>query len=375
MTNDQPDPYAGSGVDYGVMDAAKKFMQQRAAATARGLNGKGFRSVPWSRGESVFLVESDVPPMYLGHVEEGLGTKILLADAMSREDLELAYAYYAAIGKDAAAMILNDMSTLGVSPLTAAQHLAAGSAHWFKNEARIRGLADGWAQACLEAGCAWGGGETPTLRDIVYPDASVIGGSAMGIVMPKSQVINPATITHGDAIVILPSSGVHANGLTYIRTEIAEKHGYLTEVAPGETLGGALLKPTPIYEPVVRQALSEGLRLHSFVPITGHGWAKLMRAKQPAVYAIDVLPVVHPEMEFIADRSQLSPRDAYKLMNMGGGAAVYLPRDDVDAFLTVCAAGGMAGAFVAGSVYKEGHRREVVLPNGVTFTPDDLDLR
>ena len=151
--------YAGSGVDYGALDPFKRRAQLAGRSTADVIRRLGVSEVEMSRGESAYLIET--PESYLAHVEEGLGTKNLVADAMYR--LVPARSYYDHIAQDTVAMIVNDMVTLGALPLAVAMHLGVGSSDWFNDERRTGDLVDGWRKACQLARCAWGGGETPTL--------------------------------------------------------------------------------------------------------------------------------------------------------------------------------------------------------------------
>src|SRR5581483_5043247 len=135
---------------------------------------------PAVRGESAYLIE--LPDCYLAHVEEGLGTKNLVADAM----LALTgRSFYHAIGVDTVATIVNDVVTSGALPVSAAMRAAVINAAWFAAPERRRVLAAGCAAGCLAAGAAWGGGETPALKGIVERGAVVLAGSAIGRIAPK----------------------------------------------------------------------------------------------------------------------------------------------------------------------------------------------
>src|SRR5262245_61930455 len=132
--------YAGAGVDYGALDPFKRLAQAAGRSTADALARLNVAEVERSRGESAYLLET--PDSYLAHVEEGLGTKNLVADAMYRLTPERSY--YDHLAQDTVAMIVNDMITLGALPLAVAMHLGAGSSDWFRDERRSRDLVDGW---------------------------------------------------------------------------------------------------------------------------------------------------------------------------------------------------------------------------------------
>ncbi len=275
--------YAGSGVDYGALDPFKRRAQLAGRSTADAIRRLGVSEVEMSRGESAYLVET--PDSYLAHVEEGLGTKNLVADAMYR--LVPSRSYYDHIAQDTVAMIVNDMVTLGALPLAVAMHLGAGSSDWFRDERRAGDLVDGWRKACQLARCAWGGGETPTLSGVVEAATVVLAGSAIGVIKPKGRLIR-GNIQHGDAIVMFESSGIHANGLTLARA-VADRapNGYLTLLSDGRPYGESLLDPTHIYVGAIEDCLSRGVDIHYAVNITGHGWRKLMRASDPFAYLVE----------------------------------------------------------------------------------------
>ena len=323
--------YAGSGVDYGALDPFKRKAQLAGRSTADVLRRLGVSEVEMSRGESAYLVET--PDSFLAHVEEGLGTKNLVADAMYR--LVPERSFYGHLAQDTVAMIVNDMVTLGALPLAVAMHLGVGSSEWFKDDRRAGDLVDGWRAACELARCAWGGGETPTLSGVVEPSAVVLAGSAIGIIKPKERMIR-ANIRAGDAIVLFESSGIHANGLTLARA-VAERaeNGYLTLLGDGRPYGEALLDPTHIYVGVVEDCLNRGVDIHYAVNITGHGWRKLMRASDPFAYVIDTIPTPPPVFDFIQSIGSVDDAEAYGNFNMGAGFAVYVPEKDVPAVLDV----------------------------------------
>src|SRR5438309_1499141 len=167
--------YESSGVNYDQLDAFKRACQRAAATTVDALRLHGLSEPAAIRGESAYLIES--PTEYLAHVEEGLGTKNLVADEMLRLTGK---SYYANVGIDTVATIVNDLVTVGALPISVAMHAAVGDDAWFADERRAAELAAGFAEGCCQAQAVWGGGETPTLRGIVRPETVVLAGSAVG---------------------------------------------------------------------------------------------------------------------------------------------------------------------------------------------------
>ena len=362
--------YAGSGVDYSALDPFKRRAQLAGRSSADVIRRLGVSEVEASRGESAYLIEA--PDSYLAHVEEGLGTKNLVADAMYR--LVPTRSYYDHIAQDTVAMIVNDMVTLGALPLAVAMHLGAGSSQWFDDEGRASDLIDGWKGACQLARCAWGGGETPTLSGVVETSTVVLAGSAIGVIKPKGRLIR-ANIEHGDAIVVFESSGIHANGLTLARAIAARApNGYLTPLRDGRPYGEALLDATHIYVPIIEDCLNQGVDIHYAVNVTGHGWRKLMRASGLFAYVVEQLPPPLPVFDFIQSVGNVDDAEAYGNLNMGAGFAIYVPERDVPTVLDV-AKGLPFGAFRAGHVEKSATKRVVITPKGLEYSSDTLAVR
>lgn len=365
--------YTGAGIDYGAMDPFKRMAQRAGRETSgniKRLNNGEFQEVEMSRGESVYLIEA--AKSYFAHVEEGLGTKNLVADAMRRLTDKT---YYDQIAQDTVAMIVNDMITLGALPLSIAMHLAVGNSNWFKDEKRCHDLIRGWKDACNLARCVWGGGETPTLKDIVMPETVMLSGSAIGLVKPKERLITAENIRHGDAIIFVESSGIHANGLTMARkTADSLLDGYLAELPNGRTYGETLLDPTHIYVGLVEDCLNRGVPIHYAVNITGHGWRKLMRAKQSFVYVIERLPKQLPVFDFLQKHGPVDDREMYGTFNMGAGFALYVSETDADAVLEVAASHNF-GALRAGYIERSDKKKIVIRPKNIEYESASLGVR
>jgi phosphoribosylformylglycinamidine cyclo-ligase len=364
-----PLTYDAAGVNYDLIDPLKIQAQRAAAATAINLVQHGFSEVSASRGESAYVV--DVGPFYLASIVECLGSKALVADAMA----ELTgRSYYDAIAQDTLAMAINDLITVGATPLVAQAYWAAGGSEWFADPKRAQSLVEGWRNACNDCGVAWGGGETPALAGIVEAGRIDLAASCTGIVQPKSRLTLGEHLAEGDAIVLLAASGIHANGLSLAR-KLAERlpAGYATEVSPGLSLGEALLVPTPLYAPVTEALAKAGVVPHYAANITGHGWRKLMRHPAELGYRIDEVPPVPPVLAFLCREAGLDIQESYGTFNMGAGFALYVAPGDAQATVEVARACGVQ-AWHAGSVV--GGRKRVWAPSiGLDFAADTLHVR
>lgn len=362
--------YESSGVRYDQLDAFKRACQKAARGTADLLKDHGYAEPPTTRGESAYLMEAS--DHYLAHVEEGLGTKNLVADAVYARTGKC---FYREIAIDTVATIVNDLATCGALPVSVAMHAAVGDSGWFADAQRMNGLVEGFAEGCRQAGAVWGGGETPTLRGIVNSDTIVLAGSAVGRIAPKSLRIT-GDVRPGDAIVFLASSGVQTNGLTLCR-QIAEHlpQGYETPIGDGRTYGEALLAPSVIYVAFVRECQRRGLKLNYVAHVTGHGWRKLMRLEEPFVYEItDVRP--EPALfRFIEKAGPIAKREMYATFNQGIGFAAYVAPELAGAVVEAARDAGY-DAWLAGRVKKEGARKAVTVPSlDLTFEGDTLQVR
>jgi phosphoribosylformylglycinamidine cyclo-ligase len=234
-------------------------------------------------------------------------------------------------------------------------------------------LLAGWRAACEEAGAVWGGGESPALPGIVSIDAVELAGSAVGRVPPGRRPVFGGEITAGDKIVILPSSGLHANGASLARRVASQQSGGMEAKLPsGRALGDALLDPTLIYASFVRELLASPVVPKFLNGITGHGFLKIMRAGVPARYEITNLPPVPEVLQYLVDALKMAPAEAYSTLNMGAGYVVIVGPGDVDETLRVARSTGH-DALVAGDV-TDGSRSLAIPSLGIEYCDDDFQL-
>ena len=370
-TNPNPDTltYEQAGVNYDQVDPVKLLAQQSARATAVQLAQHGVSEIAASRGESAYVV--DAGPFFLASIVECLGTKILVADAVYRET---GRSFYAAIAQDTIAMAVNDLITVGATPLVVQAYWAAGGSDWFADRKRASDLIAGWKAACDVCGVSWGGGETPALAGVVEGGTIDLGASCTGIVQPKSRLSLGDKLAAGDAIVLLASSGIHANGVSLAR-KLAERlpQGYQTDVGNGQRFGEAILAPTVLYVPVTAALAKAGVDVHYCVNVTGHGWRKLLRHPSALTYRIHTVPPVPPVLAFMQREAKLDNTEAYGTLNMGAGFAFFVRPDQAEQTVAIAKACGI-DAWVAGQV-EAGPKQAIIEPIGVTYSADDLKLR
>ena len=243
--------YKDAGVDIDAGDALVDAIKPYAKKTMRpgvlaGIGGFGaLFEVPKKYREPVLVSGTD-----------GVGTKLKLAFDLNRHDT---------VGQDLVAMSVNDILVQGAEPLFFLDYFACGKLDVQTATTVVKGIAAG----CELAGCALIGGETAEMPGM-YPDGEYdLAGFAVGAV-EKSEIIDGTTITPGDVVLGLASSGIHSNGFSLVRKIIERAKPDLNADFGGRTLGDALMAPTRIYvKPVL--ALMETVPVKGMAHITGGG--------------------------------------------------------------------------------------------------------
>jgi phosphoribosylformylglycinamidine cyclo-ligase len=363
------DAYRSAGVDYGTLDAGKRSALGQALATSELLHAAGGRALDESRGEPAFVFEAG--GRRLAFVVEGLGTKSIIARQVEEE---LGFNGFGAVAYDTVAAIVNDLCCVGAVPLVVNAYFATGSSEWYSNRGRHEALLAGWREACADAGATWGGGESPSLPGLVAGGDVELAGSAVGIVPDGRAPIFGAHLAPGDEIVLVASSGLHANGASLARAVASalDPGGYRTPLPSGRTFGEAVLDRSVLYAPLVRALLASDLDIHYLSHITGHGLLKLMRPRRELTYRITSLPDVPEVLEFLVQAAGMAPASAYSTFNMGAGFAVYCAAGAGSEVVRIAAGLGLS-AGVAGVVEK-GPRRVLLEPVDVVFESGDMDL-
>ncbi|HEX3691330.1 MAG TPA: AIR synthase-related protein [Solirubrobacteraceae bacterium] len=363
------DLYSAAGVDYDSLDAGKRIALAAALNTSPLLERLGGRASDASRGEPAFAFE--FAGRHFAFVMEGLGTKSMLANAyheLTGEDC------FDVVAADTVAAIVNDLCCVGALPLVVNAYFATGGSDWYRDPSRVASLVKGWEQACTVAGATWGGGESPSLSGLVTDGEIELAGSAIGAVPANvSGPIYGQDLQAGDEIVIVESSGLHANGASLARSLAAALgDGLLTRLPSGVTFGRSLLSPSRIYVPLVARLLAAEVPVTYISHVTGHGFLKLMRAQRRLRYRIQTLPPVPEVLEFMVAQAGMSTREAYRTFNMGAGFALYCRSGAGKEVVAGAAALGMAAA-VRG-VVEDGERELVIEPLGLRYEHQELQF-
>ena len=271
---------------------------------------------------------------------DGVGTKLKLAFLMDKHDT---------VGIDCVAMCVNDIICCGAKPLFFLDYIACG-----KNEPeRIAQIVAGVAEGCVQSGAALIGGETAEMPGFYPVDEYDLAGFSVGVV-DKCKVLDNSTMRPGDAVIALPSSGVHSNGFSLVRkvfdVENSDIKSPVSELG-GKSIGETLLTPTKIYvKPML--ALFEAVKVKGVSHITGGGFYENIPRSIPQGLgakieksAVRVLPI----FDLIAKKDNIPERDMFNTFNMGVGMSVVVAAEDADKALQVLRENG-EDAYIIGSI-------------------------
>lgn len=360
--------YAAAGVDYATLDAGKRLALTAALSTSGALAAHGGRALDVSRGEPAFVFE--LGDRTLAFVMEGLGTKAVASRQVAEQ---LGLNRFDAVAYDTVAAIVNDLICVGALPLVVNAYFATGSSDWYRRGEWHAALVDGWSRACADAGATWGGGESPSLPGLVNGDDIELAGSAVGVMPEGRDPVLGQGLSPGDEIVMVASSGLHANGASLARL-IADRlpDGYATPLPSGRAYGDALLDPSILYAKLVGALAEADVPVSYYSHVTGHGLLKLMRPSRDLTYRIAALPPVPEVLAFLAEQSEMDAHAAYSTLNMGSGFAVYTGAGTGRQVVEIAESLGH-DALIAGRV-EEGPRQVIVEPIGVVYADAELDL-
>ena len=272
---------------------------------------------------------------------DGVGTKLKLAFLMDKHDT---------VGIDCVAMCVNDIICGGAMPLFFLDYIACG-----KNDpARIADIVTGITEGCRQAGCALVGGETAEMPGFYPVDEYDLAGFSVGMV-DEEKIIDGKSLSEGDVLIGLASSGVHSNGFSLVRKVFDVEHADLKtpmEELNGKSLGEALLEPTRIYVKAVKAVLGAGVDVHAISHITGGGFyenvPRMMVDGLTAQIKLDSFPTL-PIFSLIQKAGNIPARDMYNTFNMGIGMILAVPAAQAQAALDALAAAGET-AYQIGSV-------------------------
>ncbi len=294
--------YAKAGVDIEKENKAISALAKQLTYKRKGL-GAPLTDV----GHYAGLI--DFGDYALALTTDGVGSKVLIANEMKK---------WNTVGIDCIAMNVNDLLAMGIEPLAFVDYIAINK----PDEEIMRQIGEGLARGAEISSMTIVGGETATLPDIVR--GFDLAGTCLGMVK-KNRIISGERIEIGDAIVGLPSNGVHSNGYSLVRRIIKDAGYSYSNPFPYNTeatIGEELLIPTRIYMEIL-DAVNR-FDVHGLAHITGSGLLKLHRITK---YGFDITDPLPPQLifRFLQEEGGVEELEMYKTFNMGMGFVVVLP--------------------------------------------------
>jgi phosphoribosylformylglycinamidine cyclo-ligase len=337
------DAYARAGVDTG--EAARGV--EALVGVLRSIDpGRPTRSVI-ETGHYASVLEV-APNLGVAVCTDGVGSKLIVAEQARRFDT---------VGIDCVAMNVNDLVCVGAEPIALVDYLAVERA----DPELLRAVAEGLKAGAEQAGVEIPGGELAQVPELIRGGFDLVA-AAFGTVALE-RMVTGHSCAPGDAVVGLPSSGVHSNGLTLARRALLGDGGLSLEDRPAElggaTVADALLEPTVIYVRAVLELLRSAVPVHGLAHITGDGLLNLLRLSDKVGWEIDSPLPVPPVFGLIAERGGVEAAEMHRVFNMGCGFACVVPAGQVDDAVGLLA-GHHPGAARIGSVTAEAGR--IVLP-------------
>ena len=279
---------------------------------------------------------------------DGVGTKLKLATEINCHDK---------IGIDLVAMCVNDLIVAGAEPLFFLDYYATAALDVDVATDVVKGIADG----CLQSGAALIGGETAEMPGMYQAGDYDLAGFCVGIV-DKDKAIDGSTISAGQTIIGIKSSGPHSNGYSLIRKIIEVSKVDLQDQLDGKTIADTLLEPTQIYvKPLL--SLMQKITLHGLAHITGGGLLENI----PRVLPDNTNAVINTGswprqaiFDWLQEQGNVKDEEMYRTFNCGIGMVVIVDSTDADTCIEHLKSEGLE-SYNIGSIAKSTGAASVVI--------------
>ena len=352
--------YASSGVDTGAADRAVAAL----VGVLKSIDiGRASRSALAS-GHYAAVLEV-APNLGIAVGTDGVGSKLIVAEQTGRYDT---------VGIDCIAMNVNDVVCVGAEPIAVLDYLAVERA----DEAVMHAIGVGLKAGAEAAGVEIPGGEVAVLPELIRghpsPNGFDLTAACLGTVA-LDRIVTGAACAPGDALIGLPSSGIHSNGYSLARAALLDdRKGLALDATPaqlgGASVADALLEPTVIYVRAILELLRSGADVRGLAHITGGGLLNLLRLHADVGFEIaDPLPAP-PVFGLIRELGDVAEPEMWEVFNMGCGFAVVVPEADEAAAVELLAR-HHPGTRRIGTITAEPDRITVP-PLGIAGGPDGL---
>lgn len=326
--------YKDSGVDIKEADAFVSAIKGLVKSTHH--NGVMDRTRAFG---SLYALGKYKNPVLVSSTD-GVGTKLLVANRLGKHDT---------VGIDLVAMNVNDVLCVGARPLFFLDYVACGKVDKKVLVDVMKGIAEG----CRQAGCALTGGETAEMPGMYKPGEYDLAGFTVGVV-EKSDIIDGGRMRPGDAVIALPSSGVHSNGYSLVRK--------LFSPVEQKKYARLLLEPTRIYVPHVLPLIGK-VDIRGMAHNTGGAFYEKLTKCLPDTLAFRLRKGTWPEPEIfslIRRKTAVEETELYRTFNMGVGFIVVVRKADVEKTRHSILKTGLPSYVIGETVKRGGEKLELV---------------
>ena len=346
MSTQKSSTYKDAGVD---IDAGNRFVQMIKPLVKATTRPEVLTDIGGFGGLFSLNADKYKKPTLVASTD-GVGTKLKLAFMTDKHDT---------VGIDLVAMCVNDIIVQGAEPLFFLDYLATGKLSPEKATEIVKGISEG----CVQAGCALIGGETAEMPGMYGDGEYDLAGFTVGVV-DNDRIIDGSTITVGDKVIGIASTGLHSNGFSLARKVFFERMGLTVDSLLPELkqpLGLELLTPTRIYVKTILNLLRD-FQIKGMAHITGGGLTENLPRVLPRQCQAVIEKASWPKpviFELLRQGGEIEEAEMYRTFNYGIGMALVVPAKEADDVM-VRLSGLKEQAFLIGEIAKCGAEDEGV---------------
>ena len=301
--------YKKSGVNISLANKLVKYISVLSKKSVKKTNNFKNKEIIGGFGSLFDISKINIKDPVIVSCTDGVGTKIDLANRFKKFDT---------IGIDLVAMCVNDLIVQGARPLFFLDYIAVGKLNLKKTKKILNGIFKG----CNISNCQLIGGETAEMPGVYSKDKFDLAGFSVGIVS-KKKILSKKKVRKGNVVLAIPSSGLHSNGFSLIRTIIKNQN-------LSKNLKKKILEPTKIYSKEIINIVNNNL-INSAAHITGGGLVEnLLRSiPQNLTLNIDLSKIQITKIFKWVKKNNVSDSEMLKTFNCGIGFCLIVQKKNI----------------------------------------------
>lgn len=343
--------YKKAGVD---IEAGREFISEIKDTVDKTHSSNVLNGIGGFGGLFKFPIENYKKPILVSGAD-GVGTKLELAQK---------YNYHFEVGIDLVAMCLNDITTTGAVPLFFLDYIATGKL----DKKKLKEIIQGIAKSCSDNNCSLLGGETAEMPGFYANNKYDLAGFCVGVV-DQENLVNGDKIIEDDLIIALESNGIHSNGFSLVRKIIQNCKNIDKKFQDFTNLNfyDQILKPTRIYNNLIKELLEKNIEIKGMSHITGGGILENLPRCIPEGFLphLDTeswdLPII---FKFLKDVGQVPESDLWNTFNLGVGFCLVVNKKYVKKILEISASNRI-NSWVIGKIQKKNELNKNQIISGI----------